>query len=106
MMLFIVVLLLSGCSPSEDKQAKEILADYFLQREAKLYIDDYQKTGVVETKSIENKELIIVNDGDTKNKLYLFEPTTEKKTRTKTLTQHHAITIFRIARGSARRRSP
>lgn len=80
MMLFIVVLLLSGCSPSEDKQAKEILADYFLQREAKLYIDDYQKTGVVETKSIENKELIIVNDGDTKNKLYLFEPTTEKKT--------------------------
>ncbi len=80
MMLAMAVLLISGCSPSDEKQAQEILAEYFKQREAKLYIDDYEKTGVIEKASIENKEVIIVNDGVNKNKLYLFEPTANKKT--------------------------
>ncbi len=80
MIMVVSLLLLSGCAPSEDKQAKEILAEYFQQREAKLYIDDYEKTGVVEAKAIENNEILIVNDGANKNTLYVFEPTNEKKT--------------------------
>lgn len=79
MMLVMAVLLLSGCAPSEEKQAKEILAEYFKQREAKLYIDDYEKTGVIEKASVDNKEVMIVNDGVNKNKLYVFEPTINKK---------------------------
>lgn len=78
--LLMGILLLSGCAPSEDKQAKEVLAEYFKIREHKLYIDDYQQNGVIETKSIENKELILVSDAASKNKLYVFEPTKNKKT--------------------------
>lgn len=50
MIMVVSLLLLSGCAPSEDKQAKEILAEYFQQREAKLYIDDYEKPGLSKLK--------------------------------------------------------
>jgi hypothetical protein len=78
--LLMGVLLLTACGNSEEKQAKEVLSSYFSDQGLSFNIDEYENTGMIETASIDNNELILISDGNLENDLYVFEPTENKKT--------------------------